>query len=207
MKKLLLFSLLTLLSVGYGVAKEKSVSDVAKKELKANTSKDSRKSAKAMAKDGWLVMPGRVTLEKQIERSKIAEVSVDENGDNIYLIGTHKAIGGNYSAAKNIASVRAKGELASQLKSHIKRTIMDKNSNKQVSRDDIQLLDETISAMLESVDVDMMGMNNLLEIYREVEDGNCEVMITLGVKAQQLVQNSISQIGQELSDKTDLLFK
>ncbi len=206
MKKVILFTLLTVFTCGYSTAKEKSVSETAKKELKTNVNKDNRKAAKKIEKEGWVTMPGRVSLEKQIERSQIAEVSVDENGDNINLIGTHKAIGGNYSAAKNIATIRAKGELASQLKANVKRSIMDKNANKQVSKSDIQLLDETISAMLESVDIDIMGVNNLLEVYRDAEDGKCEVMITLSVKAQPLMDKSIKDLSKELSDKTNLLF-
>ncbi len=207
MKRLILLTVLMMLTVSYGTAKEKSVSDEAKKELKANVNKDSRKVAKDMEKDGWKVMPGRVTLEKQIERSQIAEVSLDRDGKNLFILGTHKATGGNYSAAKSIASVRAKGELASQLQSNIKRSIMDKNSSKQVSSDDIQLLDETISAILESVDVDMAGVNNLLEIYRESDGGKCEVMITLSVSAKMLVDSSVEKVRQELEGKTNLLFK
>ncbi len=208
MKRALLILTLAILTSGYSyAAKEKTSAEVAQKELKANVDKDSRKSAKQMEKAGWQSMPGRVTMEKQIERSKIAELSVDEKGDNIYLIGTHTATGGNYSAAKNIATVRAKGELASQLKAHIKRNIMDKNSNKQISADQIELLDETISATLESVDIDIAGVTNLLEVYRNVDGGKSEVMVTLSVKAGQLADQAISKISSELSHKTDLLFK
>ncbi|MFI3306388.1 MAG: hypothetical protein R3Y68_07745 [Rikenellaceae bacterium] len=208
MKRLVLILALAIATTSYSyAAKERSTAEVAQKELKAKVDKESRKSSKQMTKEGWQTMPGRVTMDKQIERSKLAELSVDDKGCNIYLIGTHKATGGNYSAAKNIATVRAKGELASQLSAHIKRNIMDKNSNKQISADQIQLLDETVSATLESVDIDISGVNNLLEVYREGDDGKCEVMVTLSVKSEQLVDQAVERISQELSSKTDLLFK
>ncbi len=205
--KLLLLSLAIFAVATSYAAKERTTAEAAKKEIKANVDKDSRKGAKEMEKEGWRTMPGRVTLDKQIERSKVAEVSVNNKGENIYIIGTHKATGGNYSSAKNIATVRAKGELASQIKSHIKRSIMDKNSSKQISPEQIELLDETISATLESVDLDLAGVNNLLEIYRESDGGKCEVMISLSVKAEQLYNMAIDKISQELKQKTDLLIK
>ncbi len=199
--------MLAVCTVGYSTAKEKSVTEVAQKEIKANVDKDSRKVAKQMAKEGWQTMPGRVTLEKQIERSKVAELSVNEDGENVYVIATHKALGGNYSAAKNIASTRAKGELASQLKSHIKRTIVDKNSNKYISPDEMQLLDENISASLESIDLDIAGVTNLLEIYRDADGGKCEVMMTMSIKADLIVSQALDKISRELAQRTDLLIK
>lgn len=199
MKQLLLCLTLTMFMFGHSyAAKKKSTADAAKSEISANVDKDSRKSAKALIKDGWQILPGRVELDKQIERSKIAEVSVDADGNNIYILGTHQAVGGNYSAAKNAATVRAKAELASNVKDHIKQIISDKNANSYQDANNIQLLDETVAAIMSNVDLELANVTNLLEIYRNVDNQKCEVMITLAVKIEPIVKKATETIDQEL---------
>ncbi len=207
MKRLLLILSLAVLTTSYSYAKPKSPTEAAKKEIKANADKDSRKSAKAMEKDGWQSMAGRLTLEKQIEQAKVAEATLDADGNKTYLIGTHVAVGGNYSAAKNIANTRAKAELATQLKTRIKSDILDKNSNKQLSPKDIKLLDETIAVVVENADVSMQGVNNLMEAYRNIDGGKCEVTITLGVKADALVKQALAKIDKQMAKKSDMIIK
>ncbi len=205
MKKLLLILSLTIFTVGYSSAKKTNSSEAAKQELKANVDKDSKKLAKSLTKEGWKSLPGRVPLEKQIERSKVAELSLDAMGNRVYILGSHKAVGGNYSAAKNIATVRAKGELTSNMKAHIKQTIMDKNSNKQIDQSEIELLNETISATVESVDLDIAGVNNLLEIYRDVDGGKCEIMVTLSIKSNEVSDQIIGKVSKRMAKKLSKL--
>lgn len=208
MKRLLVILTVALFAIESGYAAKNVTSrEAAEKELKARVDKESRKSAKSMTKAGWQSMPGRVSLEKQIERSKIAELSVDENDNNIYILGTHRATGGNYSAAKNIATTRAKGELASNIQTNVKRTIMDKNSNKQLADGAIELMDETISAALESIDLDLIGVNNVMEIFRDVDGGKCEIMITLSVKAQQVIDAVVNKVGEDLPEDAGFVVK
>ncbi|MFI3318101.1 MAG: hypothetical protein SNH88_02820 [Rikenellaceae bacterium] len=207
MKKLLFVLSLSLLVGIEGGFAAKSAQDVAKKEIRDNADKDSRQSAKSLIKEGWKSMPGRLTLEKQIENSKIAEVKLTADGTKAYVIGTHRAVGGNYSAAKNIALVRAKGEIAAQLKSELKSMVNDKNSNSVVSEDEIALVDETLSVILSKSDVNMVGLTNILEIYRDMDGGKCEVMISMSIDLEASAKKALADLSRQLAGKTDLLLK
>ncbi len=199
---------MSLSSYSYAAKKTTTPTTEAKKEIAAKIDKDSRKTAKDMEKDGWQTLPGRVSMEKQIEQSRIAELSVDADGDRIYITGSHQAVGGNYTAAKNAAMVRAKAELAGNLKNQIKQAISDKNRNTQIDPTMNDMLDETIVTTIATVDLDLLGVNNLLEIFRNTSNNQCEVMITLSVKSQSAVDQILAQVDRKMAgSNSGLKFK
>ncbi len=199
---------MSLSSYSYAAKKTTTPTTEAKKEIAAKIDKDSRKTAKDMEKDGWQTLPGRVSMEKQIEQSRIAELSVDADGDRIYITGSHQAVGGHYTAAKNAAMVRAKAELAGNLKNQIKQAISDKNRNTQIDPTMNDMLDETIVTTIATVDLDLLGVNNLLEIFRNTSNNQCEVMITLSVKSQSAVDQILAQVDRKMAgSNSGLKFK
>ena len=51
----------------------------AKSVLKEKASKDARKEAKKMEKEGWKVSPGALPLEKQLDRAYMYALDIDED--------------------------------------------------------------------------------------------------------------------------------
>ena len=49
-----------------------------KKELETQVSKATKKEAKRLAKEGWVVSPGALPLEKQLQRSYEMEYQYDD---------------------------------------------------------------------------------------------------------------------------------
>ena len=94
----------------------REVARVSKAELKERASKEARKEAKQLEKEGWTIFPGDLPLAKQLDRSYAMEYEyVESAGGSIvpkYLVGRGMATGENYSAAQNAAVELAKQYVA-----------------------------------------------------------------------------------------------
>ena len=94
MKKIALFVCAALLSALTVNAQNTAVN------LNAKASKDAAKMAKQYKKEGWVVAPGQLPLERQLDRSFQLMIELDENGYQKYVSGEGQSIGNNYDAAK-----------------------------------------------------------------------------------------------------------
>lgn len=171
----------------YSTVGAQSSSKELKKDLKAKVEKDCRKTAKKLEKEGWKVMPGKLSLERQIQDSRYAELDKDKNGEKMYFTGTHKSIGGNYSAAKKIADDRARTELAEHISTTISELIKGKLSNTDYGEKDIEVIDEFVSANKNLVSVALQGVFPVLEIYREKDD-KTEVQVMVKTNAAEALK-------------------
>lgn len=115
MKKLMLAAMSLIIAVSGTMAQDakqiikerQEIARLAKSELKDKASKDARKEAKKLEKEGYVVFPGDLPLAKQLDRSYTMECEYVQNAaGNIvpkYLVGRGLATGENYSAAQNAA--------------------------------------------------------------------------------------------------------
>lgn len=171
----------------YSTVDAQSSDKALKKDLKAKVEKDCRKTAKKLEKEGWKVMPGKLPLERQIQDSRYAELDKDKNGEKMYFTGTHKTIGGNYSAAKKIADDRARTELAGHISATISELIKGKLSSTDYGDKDIEVIDEFVSANKNLVSVALQGVFPVLEIYREKDD-KTEVQVMVKTNAAEALK-------------------
>lgn len=177
-----------------------------KKELKSKVEKDCRKTAKALTKEGWRVMPGKLPLERQIQDSRYAELDRDDQGERLYFTGTHKAIGGNYSAAKKIADDRARMELAESISSTLSELIKGKVASTDYGDKDIETIDEFVAANKNLVSVSLQGVFPVLEIYRE-KDNKVEVQVMVKTNAPQALKLAKKAYRDKLYQQSEKLAK
>ncbi|MEG1936303.1 MAG: hypothetical protein RR908_03240 [Rikenellaceae bacterium] len=173
-----------------------------KKDLKERVDKDARKEAKTLTKEGWKVMPGKLSIERQIQDAQYAALDIDENGEKLNFIGTHQAIGGNYSSAKQIADNRAHIEIANAIGKAITGKAQDQVSNRNLGDNDIELIDEYVSGNKSVVSSVLHGITPVLEIYRQLPDGKYEVMVTVSVNAHKALRDAKIALQAELKDKS-----
>ena len=101
MKKIMMvaMSLIVACSVSFAqdakeIMKErKATQKLAKSELTAKVDKTTKKEAKRLKKEGWVVSPGALPLEKQLERSYLMEFEYDENLFPKYIMANAQSIG------------------------------------------------------------------------------------------------------------------
>ena len=178
-----------------------------KKDLKARIDRESKKDAKQLAKEGWKVQPGKLSLERQIQEAKYAELDTNDNGEKRFFIGTHQASGGNYSAAKQIADSRARTELAQSVYSSVAQKIKEQVSSTDFGGKDFQVIDEYVSASQSLVSAQLQGVTPVLEIFREGKNGSYEVKVLVKMDADKALKQAKAGLMNGLKDKTDQLAK
>lgn len=176
-----------------------------KKDLKSKVEKDCRKTAKQLTKEGWKVMPGKLPMERQIQDSRYAELDKDKNGEKLYFTGTHKATGGNYSAAKKIADDRARMEIAEHINATLSELVKSKLSTTNYGEGDIETIDEFVSTNKNLVSVSLQGVFPVLEIYREKGNGVVEVQVMVKTNAADALKAAKKAYRNELYQKSEKL--
>lgn len=176
-----------------------------KKESKVKVQKESRKEAKKLIKDGWQVMPGKLPMDRQIQDAKYAELDTNDKGEKLFFIGTHKAIGGNYSAAKQIADDRARQELAQSVSNEIARKIEGQLANRNYGEGDIEAIDKFVSANKSIVSAQLQGVTPVVEMYREMENGQYEVNVVVKMDADKAMRLAREGLRNELSKQSEAL--
>ena len=203
--RLFAWTLLSLIVMAAPAMAQQSSKEL-KKELRAKVERDCRKDAKQLEKDGWKVMPGKLPIEKQMQNARFAELDTDEEtGEQLYFIGTHKALGGNYSAAKQIADTRARGEIAQQVNSAIAQKITSQVASTDLGDHDTELVDELVAGSKTIVSAQLQGVVPVLEIYREGQNGQYEVQVTLKADYAKTMKAVKSALKNELKNKSEQL--
>lgn len=176
-----------------------------KKELRKKADRESRKEAKTYTKEGWRTMAGALPLAKQLQASKYSSLMKDEQGNPLYVIAEHKAIGGNYSLAKEIAYSRASAELASNICNTIAQNSDDRKGQENLGEGDIDVLDEYLSVTKSVVTAQLRGVQPVVELYRELANGNVEVMTVLRLEADSAIKAAKKEVRETMKARADKL--
>ena len=168
-----------------GIVSAQSSDKDLKKDLKSKITKECRKSAKQLEKDGWEVMPGMLLLERQIRDSRYAQLDKDEEGKDLNFVATHESQGGNYSMAKKIASSRALVDLAGQISTQVASVVENNTSNMNFGDGDLEFVGNCISSSKQKISAKLSGAKAVLDIFRINEDGMYEVRVMYVINASQ----------------------
>lgn len=179
----------------------------AKKELEAKVSKDIRKEAKRLKKGGWVVPPGALPLEKQLERSYLMQYEYDENLFPKYIMASAQSIGENYDAAKNTATSLAKTNLAEQIQTEVTVLIENIVTNQQLAAEDALSLTETIKTSKSLINQSIGHVVTVVECYRVLENKNREVLIRIAYDGKMAKEAAKKVLRQELERKGEKLRK
>jgi hypothetical protein len=124
MKKILMVAMSLIIACGATYAQDakeimkerRTIQKLAKSELNEKATKDARKEAKRLTKEGFVVFAGDLPLAKQLDRSYMMEYEfVQSAAGSIvpkYLVGRGMATGESYNAAQNSAKEVAKDYVA-----------------------------------------------------------------------------------------------
>ena len=179
----------------------------AKKELEAKVSKDIRKEAKRLKKGGWVVPPGALPLEKQLERSYLMQYEYDENLFPKYIMASAQSIGENYDAAKTTATSLAKTNLAEQIQTEVTVLIENIVTNQQLAAEDALSLTETIKTSKSLINQSIGHVVTVVECYRVLENKNREVLIRIAYDGKMAKEAAKKVLRQELERKGEKLRK
>lgn len=193
------------------IRKERSeINKLAKKELAARVDKTTRKEAKRLKKEGWVVSPGALPLEKQLERSYLMEYEYNADLFPKYIMANAQSVAENYDAAKVAATSLAITNLAGQIQTEVTALIENTVANKQLSADDAASISETVMGSKNLISQSIGRTIVVVECYRILSNKNREVMVRLAYDgeaakriAKNVVREELEKKGQKLHDQLD----
>lgn len=148
-------------------------------KIKEKASKEARKEAKTLKKEGWKVSPGGLPLDKQLDNAWAKQYATNDKGQILYVMGEGRSIGGNYDAAKTQALTIARQNLAGNIESQVTQLLEASVANENVSNDQSSSLSKVLSESKTLISQKLGTMQPVMECYRQLENGNYEVMVRL----------------------------
>ena len=223
MKKILFVALAMLLTIAFCNAQEakdykefikerNAIAKLTKEARNEKASKDAKKEAKNLAKEGWKVALGSLPLDKQLDKLYQMQYEFDmETGFPKFVKGQATSIGGNYDAAKMQAVALAKTELAGNIATEVAAVIENKVANKQLDNGDATSVTESVMGGVQKIK-EKIGQTIIgLEMFRE-KNGKKEVSITIlysgemaRAAAKKAIQEDMESRGDKLVEKANEL--
>ena len=188
---------------------QKELNEIHMKMLKAKPTKDAKKQAKELKKEGWLVPAGELSIEQQITRSQLygEELTTDENGGIIkrFIQQTGQTTSGTYNAGVAAARAAAQTELAAMLKTEIVAAFQQKLYNQQnnaITSTTIDKFNERARAIVEQ---SLTNSIPVLAIYRVLPNNNYQVQVRIAYDKKELAARIKRNMQRELEREGDSL--
>ena len=174
-----------------------------KKELNAKATKAARSETKKLKKAGWLVTPGTLPIEKQLDKSYLMQYEFDENGFAKYIMGEAMSIGENYDAAKMQALELAKQNLAGQIQTEMAALIENSVANKQLSANEAASISSSVLASKNLISQSLGRVIPVVEVYRSKDNKNKEVLVRIAYNSEMAKEAAKKAIRAELEIKSE----
>ena len=178
-----------------------------KNELNEKASKDARKEAKKLTKEGWVTVPGALPLEKQLDKSYMMQTEYDEDMYPKYLMGEAMSIGENYDAAKMQALELAKQNLAGLIQTEVTALVENSVANKQLGAEEAASLTQSIMGAKNLISQSISRTIIVMECYRVKSNKNKEVLVRIAYNGAMAKAAAKRAVQDELKDKSEEIHK
>ena len=216
MKKMISLMVMTLMATtmfaqsAKDLAKQQQeLNEIHMKMLKAKPTKDAKKQAKELKKEGWIVPAGERSIEQQITRAQLLgeELTTDENGGitKRFIQQTGQTTSGTYNAGYAAARAAAQTELAALLKTEIVAAFQQKLDNAQGSAITATTIDKFNERARSIVDQSLTNSIPVLAIYRVLPNNNFQVQVRIAYDKKELAARLKRNMQRELEQEGDSL--
>ena len=186
---------------------QKELNDINRKMLNQKPTKDAKKQAKELKKEGWLVPAGELSIEQQLTKSQLMgeELMADENGapTKRFIMQTGLQTAGSYNVGYAAARTAAITELASLLKTEIVSAFQQKLDNAQNSSINATTVDKFNQRTKGIIDQALTNSITCLKIYRRLPNNNFEVQVRLAFDKKELAARLKRNMQKELEQEGD----
>lgn len=183
----------------------RQVEKMTTKELNSKVTKSARKEAKRLKKQGWVVAPGALPMDKQLDRAYLMQYEYDENLYPKYIMAEAMSIGENYDGAKSQALELAKQNLAGQIQTEVTAIIENTVANKQLSAEEAATITETVLASKNLISQSLGRVIPVMECYRTKDNKNKEVLVRLAYNSEMAMEAAKNVVRKELEKKGEKL--
>lgn len=216
MKKIMSLAVITLLA---STASAQSALELAKQQKELNAinrqlleekpTKDAKKQAKVLVKNGWQVPAGNKSIELQITKGQLLgeELMADEGGAPVkrYIMQTSIQTAGSYNTGYAAARANAQAELAAMLKTEIAGAWQLKQDNDQLSSVSSTTNDKFNQRLKAIIDASLSNTVPYMAIYRYLPNNNMEVQVGIAFDKKELMARMKRNMKKELENDGDAL--
>ena len=181
------------------------INRLAKKELTSLVSRVTKKEARRLKKEGWIVSPGALPLERQLERSYLMEYEYTDDLYPKYIMANAQSIAEHYDAAKTAATSLAITNLAGQIQTEVTALIENTVANNQLSGDDAVSISETVMSSKNLISQSISRTMVVVECYRVLKNNNREVMVRIAYNGEMAKEAAKKAVREELEKKGENL--
>ena len=179
----------------------KAMSKMTENELESRVSKNVKREAKALKKQGWKTVPGALPLEKQLERSFKMQLEFDEYGYPLYIHGDAQSVSGNYDAAKMQATNLAKVNLAGNIQTEVVALVESAVANKQLDQGEAVSTTESVMGNVNTIANNIGRVIPVVELYRDAPQKSKEVRDIVFYNAKMAKQAAKDAIAEDLEKR------
>lgn len=188
---------------------QQGLNNIMLKSLNAKPTKDAKKQAKELKRQGWTVPAGERSIEQQITESQFisAELMSDENGapTKRFIQHTGVSTAGTYNAAYAAGRSNAQVEIANMLETEIAAAMQDKLDNAQQNTDDATTVDKFNQRIKTIVHESLSNSIPVLAIYRVLLNKNFEVQVRIAFDKKEVAARLKRSLQKELEIEGDQL--
>ena len=216
MKTVKFLAVLVMFSLSMGVSAQNALQKKVKENkaaLKEKASKDAKKEAKRLQKEGWTVSPGGLPLEKQVDRLYMFLEDYDDDMEPVYVDGEGRSIAENFAAAQIQATELARMNIASKISSEATGIVDNMVANKMLADDQAASITTTLVENKSIFSQKLGRVQTPLTVTRELKNKNKEVMVRMVTKvssikeiAKEAVRDELEKQGKELSEELKAYF-
>lgn len=191
----------------------KELVEMTSAEVNRKATKAARDEAKKLKKEGWMVTPGALPLDKQLDRSYMMQYEFDENLYPKYIMGEAMSVGSNYDGAKMQALELAKLNLAGQIQNEIVAVVKNLLANDQLGAEEAATVTRSVMSAKNRIVQNIGRTLTVVEAYRTLRNKNKEVLVRIAYSsemamsaAKNAVRESLEVEGEELGKEVDEIF-
>lgn len=185
------------------IKERKEIQKAAQADLSKKVSKAAKKEAKSMKKAGWLVTPGALPIEKQLDRSFTMQMEYDETLFPKYIMAEAMSIGETFDAAKMQAMELAKQNLAGQIQTEVAALVENSVANKQLSQEEAASVTKSIAAGRTLIIQSLGRVIPVVEVYRPLKNKNKEVLVRLAYNSDMAKAAAKAAVRRNLESGAD----
>lgn len=193
---------------------QQELNKILRKSLDAKPTKDAKKQAKELQKEGWKVPVGERSIEQQITESQFigAEFMSDENGlpTRRFIQHTGFSTAGTYNVAYAAARSNAQVEIANMLETQIAAAMQGKLDNAQQSGLNATSVDKYNQRIKEIVHESLTNSIPVMAVYRRLPNNSFEVQTRIAFDKKEIsarlkrsLQNQLEMEGDQLNNLID----
>lgn len=173
--------------------------------LNEKATKAARKAAKQFKKEKWVVAPGHLPIEKQLDRSYKMQLEPANDGTQKWIGADAQSVGENYDAAKFQAMELVKINIAGQIQSEISALVETTVGNSQLPKEQAASITETVAASKNAIAAKLGRVIPVVECYREIAHKGKEVRVLAYYDKSSAMESAKQTIREELEKKGDKL--